>query len=101
MEIFLTLDAGKELQASMQHAAGAASEALPPRSPLRRPQILEPPVRKYRNSAFVMGSEAKPRKLSNVLNFTPKLNGNLQFLEIGIDSVWFSFYLDFLLKCEF
>ena len=60
MEIFLTLDAGKELQASLQHAAGAASEALPPRSPLRRPQILEPPVRKYRNSAFVTDSEAKP-----------------------------------------
>ena len=58
MEILLPLDAGKGLQASLQHAAGAPSGPLPPAP--RRTQILEPPVRKYRNSAFVTGSEAKP-----------------------------------------
>ena len=55
LEIFLPLDSGKDLQASLQHAAGAPSEPFPPDPPIRRTQFLEPPMRKYRNSAFCNG----------------------------------------------
>ena len=82
LEIFLPLDSGKELQASLQHAAGAPSEPLPPDPPLRRTEILEPPMRKYRNSAFVLGSEAKlPEaiefvKLYSKTQWKPPIFGN-------------------------
>ena len=64
LEIFLPLDSGKELQASLQHAPEAPSEPLPPDPPLRRTQILEPLVRKYLNSAFLMGLGDKLQEAS-------------------------------------